>query len=636
MPFAVFRQHQRKLLAVFAILAMIGFVLSDTLPRWINGGGVSNRDYVVADLFDRPVRRSDLQEMDQERQRANRFMAYLTEGMVPKFFGGTTEPELIDALILQKEADRLEIPATSTFARRWLSQQTGGKITAAYFESILSKFDQQVAGEELLINVASQIRIMMARQEVAVPVVTPLDVYQNYRDQNERASFKAVPFLVDSFVAKVGEPTEADVQTLYDQGKDLLPDPARVAPGFKVPRKIKVEFVSIDSGELARQIAAKLPEAEVATYYEGRKKDFPMDKGLPADLFLGAPELTPPRYLPFEVQKDAMTQALARERAEEQIVEAFDKVRDEVIDPYADAYADRQALIDEAKKEKRTVEAADLPKLVGLEEVARKYGLSHEVTPALTQEEAEHYGRIAAARSGSGRSGDGLDFDHTMFDKKTGLFEGVELADNLGDRFLARKLADEPAHIAPLGEVRDQVVRAWKVGKARPVARKAAEDYAAKLRGEGGQIKALTVDDRPVLAIDNVTKMQSGMLMPPMPDSGFQSQRTPAVPSEILQIPNAGADLLDSMFALKAGEVAVKPDAPETTYYVIALDDRKPAGFLALMGPNGAYANYDSETRTELIRKSYADGIARLREQANFKETKIGAAIEEGVPGATE
>ena len=33
MPFEVFRRHQKKLLAVFAILAMFGFVVSDSLPQ---------------------------------------------------------------------------------------------------------------------------------------------------------------------------------------------------------------------------------------------------------------------------------------------------------------------------------------------------------------------------------------------------------------------------------------------------------------------------------------------------------------------------------------------------------------------------------------------------------------------------
>ena len=634
MPFAVFRQHQRKLLAVFAILAMIGFVLSDTLPRWINSGGVNNRDYVVADLFDRQVRRSDLQAMDLERQRANRFMAYL--GFNPGYFGGSTQAELLDAMILKKEADRLEIPETSAFARRWLDQLTNSGITAAIFESILGRFDSTVSGEELLISLAGQIRMQLARQEVAVPIVTPLDVYKNYRDQTERAAFKVVPFLVDSFVGQVGEPSDADVQALYDQGKDLQPDPTRVAPGFKVPRKVKVEFVSIDAADVSRKIAEKLPEAEVAAYYEGRKKEFPLDIGLPADLFLGAPQLTPPRYIPFADQKDAMTKALAKERADEQVADTFDKVREEALDPYADAYIEQQAKIDEAKKEGRTADGVELPKYEDLAAVAKKYGLNHEISPPLTQDEAERYGRISMARTGTGRANDGNDFDHTLFEKKTNLFEGIEFTDTLGDRYLARKLSDEPAHVAPLREVRDQVVRAWKVAKARPVAQKAAEAYAATLRNEGGVIKTLTVADRPVLTIDEVTKMKQGMSIPSQVNGEFRFERGPASPAEIRQIPEASPKLLDELFALKPGAVAVEPDRPETTFYVMTLDHRKPASFAALMGPAGDFASYGSDTMREGMRRSLTDGMARLREQAHFKETKIGDLLQEGNEAAAE
>ncbi len=627
MPFAVFRQHQRKLLAIFAIMAMVGFVLSDTLPRWINSGGVNNQDYVIADLFDRPVRRSDLALMDQQRQRANRFMAYMNAD--PRYFGGSTQAELIDAMILKHEADRLEIPETSGFARRWIDKQTRGGMTAPMFEMILSKFDSNLAGEELLISLAGQIRILLARQEVATPVVTPLDVYRNFRDQTERVSFKAVPFLVDSFVKNVGEPTDSEVRKLYDQGKDTLPDPLRVAPGFKIPRKIKVEFVSIDATEVARQIKTKLPEAEVQTYYEGRKKEFPIDIELPVDVFLGEPNLTPQRYLSFAEQKDTMTEALARERAEEQVADTFAKVRDEAVDAFADKYHDAEAEAAEAKKEGRSSATVEFPKFEDLAAIAKKYGLNHEVSPLMDQAEAEKYGRISMARTGSGRKSDGNDFDHTMFDKKASLYEGVEFNDTLGDRYLARKLADEPAHVAPLDEVRGQVVRAWKVEKARPIARKAADDFASKLRTEGGVIQTLTVDDRPVTAIDNVTKLQPGMPIPPQFPGEFRFQRGPAGPTEIRQIPEAGPELLDAMFALKAGEVAVSPDRPETTFYVMTLDRRFPVSYMALMGPSGAFADYGSETQAELLRKSYTEGMARLREQANYKETKVGALTDE-------
>ena len=92
MPFAVFRQHQRKLLAVFAILAMIGFVLSDTLPRWMNSGGLSDRDLVVAELYGKKIHLSDLAAMNEKRQNANRFMAYAAGSATPTSSAGPPGP----------------------------------------------------------------------------------------------------------------------------------------------------------------------------------------------------------------------------------------------------------------------------------------------------------------------------------------------------------------------------------------------------------------------------------------------------------------------------------------------------------------------------------------------------------------
>ncbi len=75
MPFAVFRRHQRKLLAIFAILAMFGFVLADSLPRLLSGGYAGgNQNPVVVKLYGKSIRRGDLNEMAQQRNHANLFM----------------------------------------------------------------------------------------------------------------------------------------------------------------------------------------------------------------------------------------------------------------------------------------------------------------------------------------------------------------------------------------------------------------------------------------------------------------------------------------------------------------------------------------------------------------------------------
>jgi hypothetical protein len=622
MPFAVFRQHQRKLLAVFAILAMIGFVLSDTLPRWINGDRVSAQDIVVAELYGKKIRLiSDLGRMNERRQRANRFMYYADRFGNPNFFGGTSRLELIDALILEHEADRMNIPKTSEFASDWIDQQTSGTMTPALFEGILSRYERRVGGEELLTDIASQIRIALARQEIAVPVVTPLDVFRTYRDQTERASFKVVPFVVnsDSFTGKVPDPTDSEIKDFFEKYKDVLPDPASPTPGFKIPRKVKAEYLAIDANAVARRIQAKLSESELKAYYETRKKEFPMDGELPADLFMGAPELTPPRYLPLSEIRDNLAEALARDKANEEIQETFEKVRDQFIDKFSDDYHKVQEDISDATKDGLSAEGLVLPKLNDLAGVAKSFGLTYDVTPLMDRAEADQIGRISLARIGTGMASDPRTFAVELFDPKRQLYEGFELADPLGQRYLVRKIEDFAAHVANLEEIRDEVTRAWKRDKARPLARKAAEELAAKLKSEGGQIKELSIDNRPVILIDSVTKFKQGMPIPSRFGGQFPFERGPATPTDLPAIQMAGQPLLDTLFALKHGEVAVEADQPQGTYYVMTLEKRDAVPFMALMGPNGSLASYRRETQEEIFRKAYGEGMARLREQAGYK-----------------
>jgi len=121
MPFEVFRRHQRKLLAVFAILAMISFVLSDSLPKLLSSS-TSPRDQKVAELYGKSVYRSQLNELARERYRANAFISGMAQFMPRELFGGMKDRDLTDALILQHEADRLGIPATPEMGREFLSR----------------------------------------------------------------------------------------------------------------------------------------------------------------------------------------------------------------------------------------------------------------------------------------------------------------------------------------------------------------------------------------------------------------------------------------------------------------------------------------------------------------------------------
>ena len=76
MSFEVFRRHQRKLLAICGILAMFGFVVSDSLPKLLSSS-YAGRDQPVATLYGKTIYHSDINEMAMQRSNANQFVSQL-------------------------------------------------------------------------------------------------------------------------------------------------------------------------------------------------------------------------------------------------------------------------------------------------------------------------------------------------------------------------------------------------------------------------------------------------------------------------------------------------------------------------------------------------------------------------------
>jgi hypothetical protein len=360
----------------------------------------------------------------------------------------------------------------------------------------------------------------------------------------------------------------------------------------------------------------KITEAELLTYYENRKSEFAQPPGeLPQDLFANDPAaaLTPPLVQPFSEVRSTLAFALAEEKAQAEIADRFDKIREEVMIPFADAYLAAADELAEAKKQGETASVA-LPEPKNLKEIAAKAGMTHEITPLLTREQAEEYGQVSGAEVGLSRLSGGKRFAAELFDTKSGLYEPVELTDPQGTRFLVRKLADQPSRIPPLNEVRPQVVQAWKLEQARSLAEKAAREFAKTVESNGGVIKDDQVKDRSVILTELVTRLQPGA---PLPGQFFASG--PPTETEIRQIPNAGEALRNALFDLTPKSVAVAPNQPKTIYYVLTHDRREPASFAALYAPNGDYMRYLSESLDEAQRRRDDEWMNQLRKQAGLK-----------------
>jgi hypothetical protein len=83
----------------------------------------------------------------------------------------------------------------------------------------------------------------------AIPgAVTPYEFWDFYRDRCSEHTFSLLEISAESFLDQVKEePTPKQRVELFNKYRGELPDPARPTPGFKEPRKLKVEFTTLDA-----------------------------------------------------------------------------------------------------------------------------------------------------------------------------------------------------------------------------------------------------------------------------------------------------------------------------------------------------------------------------------------------------
>jgi hypothetical protein len=632
MAFEVFRRHQRKLLAVFAILAMFGFVVSDSLPRLLSSNA-PGRDQPVVKLHGRTIYQSDLNEMAMERSYANQFCSRF---LGPKPFGDLKTRDLVDALILQHEADRLGLPTGPQEGKDFLRRVTEGRMNGEIFRLFMGDLNNRVSEDQILSAIANQVRLNYVRGEVYTPqrmlfapdqllgsaMVTPYDIYRAYRDENEKVSAKVVEVPVSKFLPQVPEPSAQELQAYYDKYKDVLPDPSRPTPGFKVPRQVQVETLSIDGNALARAIKDRLTEAELQTAYENRKSEFEVRPGrgdLPSDLFAGHPEWTPPIIQPFSDVRSVLASSLAEEKAQTQIEEQFDRLKHDVLDKFFDEYQDSLDAREEAKKDGARALPA-LPQPGHLKELAKRENLTYDLSPLVSREDAETYGTISGAQVGLSRVGDGKKFTDEFFDTKAALYESVMLSDFVGRRYLTRKVQDVPPRVPSLDEVRSQVALAWKTEKAQPLAEKAAEQLAEQLKKQGNPPKDATFQGYPVVTIPSIARKYT-----PLNLSANQFRMSDPEDTPISEVPFPGDAFRSAYFSLQPGSVAVAPNQPRTSYYAMMLERREPATFAALYAPAGDSFRYSSFAREQASRQLVDNWMNWLRRQAGVDPNWVPA-----------
>ncbi|MGN0910801.1 MAG: hypothetical protein ACI4NV_05190, partial [Thermoguttaceae bacterium] len=132
------------------------------------------------------------------------------------------------------------------------------------------------------------------------PLSTPADALEAYDALNRQAKAKVAVFKASDYAAEVADPSEAKLEELYEQYKDVVFHADSDRPGFTQPTKIALEIVR---AELTDEVLDAIPMEDVQKYYEEHKEEFRIPKRATTP---AAPESALPDVETLSIPEDAL------------------------------------------------------------------------------------------------------------------------------------------------------------------------------------------------------------------------------------------------------------------------------------------------------------------------------------------
>jgi hypothetical protein len=266
----------------------------------------------------------------------------------------------------------------------------------------------------------------------------------------------------------------------------------------------------------------------------------------------------PKEFQPLEEVRDEIRRTLAVERARQQLDDLMNQLQVQVNGEFTKYFSERLAAETEGREP-----PAPPKSLTDLAPLAAQHGLKHGSTGPMSW--------LEMRKTPVGASGD-VETQAELFrilfaTDDVEMYQPVSTEDIDGNRFLVMKMSDTPGRIPELAEVRDEVVRAWKLQKAAELAKKRAEELAKKAQEAKGPLSQALADNQSleVIRTDPFSRYTGGdvVLM------GGQPQLQPFRLSEPTGIIAAGPEFMDVVFNLKEGEVGSVLNHDHSIAYVV-------------------------------------------------------------------
>ncbi len=208
-------------------------------------------------------------------------------------------------------ADKMGFQLGDDAINKLIRTETFGDLS----EEDSKKVDQQVRGKHSSTLSTDQIRqavgdefraamvsnVMQGSQysgKLSIPaVMTPYEFFESFKDRRTELTWQVIDVPVDAFMDLVkDEPTEKELREFFDKFRNQEYDPSRESPGLKEPRKVQIQFLTVDAkSPIYKDAQAPLDAAK--TIAGGLTANCPGGNALGGALQIATPLLAEPLYL---------------------------------------------------------------------------------------------------------------------------------------------------------------------------------------------------------------------------------------------------------------------------------------------------------------------------------------------------
>ncbi|MFM8476825.1 MAG: hypothetical protein ACKOEO_13690, partial [Planctomycetaceae bacterium] len=206
-----------------------------------------------------------------------------TERFAPRFdpYYPTVEDDAIFGELLRAEAEEMGIVVTDQMVSSYINSKTGDKLAEKDFIEIrneLSIAGRRVSEAEIIEAFRSEIAALMAYMQkspgLSAATQPPAALYDLFLRSQVRQRLNLVRLDVDSFVDSVPDPSDQEVQAAFSQHRERFP--GQEAPGsigFRQFNKASLAYLQLDFKSVEAAVPAPT-DAEIESFYNEKKDLF--------------------------------------------------------------------------------------------------------------------------------------------------------------------------------------------------------------------------------------------------------------------------------------------------------------------------------------------------------------------------